>query len=914
MRLPLLPFLCVLSFALPVAQGFASHLTDEESLLIKRITEFWKDKDYNTTKSLIKDFLLTQKESQMGDKLYAMLGDLHFKEGSYSDAIEAYAHIVKNEHKNRIITSYLRSFFELKEYDTLIELADSWKKASLDLPEDAKQLLAEALFCKLQTVQNPTEKLALAERAKELYCSLKTQKESAAFALAEIHKTLGEAESASEIYLQLSKNSGEKKEDLLFQVAKLQYLFDRNKAAQTLEQISQLGGEKKGVAAYQRLLLLFQGEQYKELIASFDHFKTSLEKEKLPLLNYYAGRSYFLLEEYDKAKELLLLFTQEQKTATPQLKSALLTLLSCAQKESNFELFDLQKNRFQTEFPKDKELPNVLFVHANFCTQNGKLQQAQDDLQFIIQNFPDHENRGALIYDYGILLYQNKNFAKSREVLLGFVDQFPTNTKVAKAFSQVLNCSIQELNEASCETAFAKREKLASDLETALSKTELLEAKERLQYRLMLAKTLYDVQRFSQAKKEFQIYLDSHPKTENNSELATAHLLIGLCALQGNPTLADHQFFVSNTLQALEEDPSYLCDEKIHLQLYNSYLALAKSANRAEAATFLASGASHLFTSFELNKESIQQENLSWLAGHYLQQVKEGHNEHVEKVEKLYSYLLKKDPSNNYLVVTEKTLFLETDAIDYASYLEKKSLAEKIALLEALKTAQDKSPSLGWKYVSHVAFELASSYEKIGNTKQACLAYSELIALSAHTPTYYTHAAQLKRARLIFAELLQEGQLVANNQVTDILNCLKDLQIKKSLLSEPLHLEAALEYANIRIALSKPEDRTERALFFLGRIKEDYLSQEDPIAKEYFIARTHNPEKDKIYQNYMKFIDAEMKRLEAVEERAAANLEKADSIENEALLLFNELLADSKEITPYLQECTKKSLEKMHQL
>jgi hypothetical protein len=141
-----------------------------------------------------------------------------------------------------------------------------------------------------------------------------------------------------------------------------------------------------------------------------------------------------------------------------------------------------------------------------------------------------------------------------------------------------------------------------------------------------------------------------------------------------------------------------------------------------------------------------------------------------------------------------------------------------------------------------------------------------------------------------------------------ILSTLKDLQIQKKLPSEPLHLEAALEYADIRTQLASPEARHESAIFFLNRLKDDFSSKDDQIAKEYHEARLRFPDKDFLYQNYMKCIEAEIFRLEAQLAKEQNDPEKAQRSEEVALALLQEVLQDT-HITPYLKNRAELNLK-----
>ena len=92
---------------------------------------------------------------------------------------------------------------------------------------------------------------------------------------------------------------------------------------------------------------------------------------------------------------------------------------------------------------------------------------------------------------------------------------------------------------------------------------------------------------------------------------------------------------------------------------------------------------------------------------------------------------------------------------------------------------------------------------------------------------------------------------------------MKDLQIQKKILAEPLHLEAALQYAEIRSSFSDPKSYAKNAYFFYKRMYEDFQEQGDPIAEEYNEVRQNHPEKNRIFEAYMKYLDAQMMKCQA---------------------------------------------------
>ena len=221
--------------------------------------------------------------------------------------------------------------------------------------------------------------------------------------------------------------------------------------------------------------------------------------------------------------------------------------------------------------------------------------------------------------------------------------------------------------------------------------------------------------------------------------------------------------------------------------------------------------------------------------------------------------------SNGHLITLNiDNLHLENEAIKLAKLFEYQNAREKkLALVKELLEQQGENPELNWMSQKDALFELALSYNALGEKEKAYETYSFIHATAAHFPTAIASHATLESARIHFELLKEDLKNESNEEILTILNDLKELQIRKNASSEPTHLEAALEYAKIRSMISDESEKDARYLFFLSRIKDDFTSQEDLVAQDYLVNLNRNNEKKKIFDSYMKFIDAEKMRLEA---------------------------------------------------
>jgi hypothetical protein len=224
---------------------------------------------------------------------------------------------------------------------------------------------------------------------------------------------------------------------------------------------------------------------------------------------------------------------------------------------------------------------------------------------------------------------------------------------------------------------------------------------------------------------------------------------------------------------------------------------------------------------------------------------------------------------------------------------------KKMQLLETLLVCQKEHPEFPWKYPRHTVLELARTYSQKQDYAQAVKLYDDVIRASSYSASSYTtKLAMLEQARLKFTLLSQDNTLETDPEVIAILNCLKDLEIQKNLYSEPLHLEASLEYNDIKTHFAPQNNKVEKRLIFLKRFKENFSSMNGDAAQEYHGLRQKLPEKDKLFQAYMKYADAEIIYLESLlatneGQKENANLKKAEALHHFEALLKEQNLPDS---------------------
>jgi tetratricopeptide (TPR) repeat protein len=188
-----------------------------------------------------------------------------------------------------------------------------------------------------------------------------------------------------------------------------------------------------------------------------------------------------------------------------------------------------------------------------------------------------------------------------------------------------------------------------------------------------------------------------------------------------------------------------------------------------------------------------------------------------------------------------------------------------------------------------VLFELAISYQEQKRYEEAIKVYDTLIDSSKHVSSYYGSAALLEKARLQFSLLSSQERQEGSTDVIAICDALKEVQIRKKLLSEPLHLEAALEYIEVKACISS--NPLERKLELLLQIRDDFSLAEDPSVQHYLSTQDLFPDKMHLYQDYLSFIDLEIISIKAQLARKNQRKNIYQKLKKHALARLDELEA-----------------------
>lgn len=917
-----------LSLAPPTEEKFAlTPMNDDEAFFVRRIAEFWKDGDFALVQSQIQEFFGKYPESPLHDYFLGILGDLYLQDNAFDKALTAYERVYDPEVNEQIILNKLQCYYELSEYDKLsaegILYLSSTSDEILSRQDEFHFLLGESLFRQALEIDDETLKHKLAAQAKPFYTNLvETPYENLSlFALAEIHSMLGENEKATDYFLSLSERYPDKSEDLLFQAATLQASIDQSRSIELFNKVLGHGGSRSHDASFNLMVLLFQNEDYTQIVGNYDNLASNLTEEALPTYNFILGKSYFSLENYKGSSEPMQKYIEGQTVASNQLKNALLIQMTNASKTADEQLFSTSYSQFENYFPSDPELPKAQFLHAMVYKELGDIGQAFETLSYLKKNNGEFASKENFLFEYSLLAHNSENWDQSYISFKTFMTQFPANFNNDAAEKYFFSSALNLLK--SDSSNYSKTE-FYSDLQVVLEHENIFTEQERREYALLAAKIAYEIDELNETNYYLGHYLDkANPENTDHESLAEAYYL---AALTSEKMTNDPQAFCFYLENAQELNPSRYQTPGIHLQLYNAYISLSglvdtdtetPSFSSDQKDQFVEQAAQHLYSASLEEEHTLRPENSLWLANHYYSKASQHPNpedltEFRTRAIQLYTDALTFGNIDQLILIDEQNLSHEGEVLKFSKLLSHQDEHSKqLTLLQELLQQQSENTEFNWKYNKQALFELANCYTSIGESGKALETYTFLSNSFPNTTSTLENIAAYHSSKLRYN--LLDGRLKTENNeiVHSILNNFKELQIRKNVESEPIHLEAALDYATIRSEITDQSMFEERYLFFLGRMKEDYTNHDDAMTQLYLSSVSESDVTQKVYDNYMKFIEAEMNRTVAKQMKKKKQMDDMKKYNALAFAMLQEIQNDS-DMPRELQARVTKSINEIN--
>jgi tetratricopeptide (TPR) repeat protein len=801
---------------------------EEEALFVRRILEFWRDREYSLADSQIEAFLNQFPSSRFTDHFLALRGDIALQEKKYEDALQLYHKINHAEFQKEIQLKKWQALYGLGRYVQLHNEIDASASDWMLLDDEPRFYLAEALF-RLGVQENGSAFFGQAVPLFESLGQSELYASHAKLALAEIYRLEGDQRKAAAFYLDLAEH--EQDEVILFHAAYQLLHCNSKEAGLILKKVALGHSQHSQDAACHWLLFLAENKEWDTLLEERELFLTRCGEAKLPLVYFYLGQISYEKKIYTQALEDLKKCIGS--TLPPQHeKKALFTLLACAQELKQWEVCESCFDELITLFPEVQ--PQALFLLAYAYQKGEELGRALKLYERLLRQFPECDYSEQTRYARIALLACQKKYREAHEELLSFLQLYPQSQKKNELLRMAIDLTIRQVELG--EDVFVQ---LADAMQQAID-ANCFSSEEKRTYELLLAKAYLKIERVNAA-------LQLLHRMEECDPLLLAHCYIKEGTSPDKVILYGEEALLKHSDEA-----------KLHIYLFNAYLEISKESEEKE---YTQKAADHLEA--VIDSFPISLENRLWLA-HYFAR------ENPAKALPLLCSLMENE--NNIKRFDNQALLLADLYISQKKMLEAESVLEKVAQLQQKSEQEAK-------------LKLAQIYVAKGEKMRAGELFKEL---EDSTQLAVAYAARLQLARL---------ECAANPM--GALKKFEELVLRKSLASEPVHLEAAIDYAELKASLYPPSERAMRYLELLAHVKETFTQQEDIWSKDYHASRELFPDKDMIYQAYMRYLDACIYQSQA--QLTADPIEKKTK-KSAARALFSTLRNGKYAVSNYIKE------------
>lgn len=815
-----------------------------ESIELRQIADYWKEQDYTLAKQRIYQFLQIYPTTVFKEQLYAMLADLFLKEKNYQEAIDFYQKIALEKRSQTTLFHHFYCLYQLGLWEEVIIQAPHLMKHAGTTKEQLDTIrfsFADALMQIALNTEDPSYKKNLLLQAESEYKRLVSTCYvcDSLYSLAHIQVLLENPIQAANLYLTLAEKDPENKEQCLFKAGYLQMNAAPDKSIELFEKVCSLKKENGPQAAYLLLQVLFLQKEYNRLLFMREKFSDLLTLD--PLITYYTGKSFYQVNNPAQAIFFLTQFLEYPTIDVVYKKSAIVTLIACAKMTKNWLLLEENLAYLIDFFPQETQTLDLVLMYAQLCKQDQNWEKTALYLKKILDIFPSHPQKETLLYEQALCSIYEQKLEKGINQILDFLENFPDSSYAKQAWRQLLNCCMQDLKKSPPDLYSTKQSVFVTHAIKSLEQKGLFSEEERKKMHWLLVQSLFEQKQYQKSLAFSKKYVEQY------GDSSDTYLFTALCQ--------EHLDFPA--LQIAENFERALADPKIthrrlcHRKLYNLYLSVAQEMPEETNGIFFLKAADCLFANID---ELIELNNLDWLAHFYYQQF-----ETTEKEKK--RFYAKRSKTSFEKLLDHSSLpvesWLELEVLRLCTlynYLGEK--AKKVPLLEILSQQQKTFSHIEWKWQRRVLFELAIAYQEQKRYAEAMQAYDLLIDSSKHVLSYYGSAALLEKARLQFSLLSATERQENSMTILAICDALKEVQIKKKLLSEPLHLEAALEYIEVKSSLSSTP--MEKKLELLLQMKDNFSLTEDPSVQQYLSTQDLFPDKIQLHQDYLSFIDLEI--------------------------------------------------------
>jgi len=920
----LISLLFLLSFLIATIPASASNRSTtppshEETLFARRIARLWEDKESRPyVKGQIVTFMEQYPKSQFLDNFLIMLGDLCFAENEWQQAFDLYNRIEKDLNTVPMLDKRFYCLYKLRYYKVLCEelephLNHDYKDLSDELRERWQMILADAFF--QQGIENSTNNQSrqFLTKAQIYYKSLLKSplRERALLQLARIYASLDEPRKAVKIYINLAAIQPEQRNALLLEAAKVQATYDIYSALSTIATVNGSQGTFSETAVLQKAKLLFDIKAYEQLLSIQDELLRDISDVHRQELLILLGKSALTLKKFQEAIAILFPVLDTMAPDSPYRKSTLLTLIAAHRGLHDIKAVEKYVSVLENNFAGDEAVAHGRFMQALCYDKAQRFEDCQNLLQSIIEEFPSFTRMESVALTSHRVLYQQQQWPQCRKGLSIFIHRWPKSPHVREAKTLFIQAFLQEYEKEPENTNHDPQ--FLAELDAVLNVMKDDQIPHNEEYLLRLAQILYQRQHYTKALE----VLEDHPFSQQE-RCSQKHLLIALCHKNGFNDLSS---FIHHAEKALQLNPSLPEKNNVHLNLFAAYIKLSEDDNTKN---FQDEAARHLCAVVVDDSSIVTVDNILWLANTYYDKIATKINPYnpqtfnnddltiVKQAATVFQKALRFDSLNTLLEINENTLFMETAALKLTTLwgiLEQ--YPQQLFLLQQLDKQQRQNSSWPWKHRLETLYALAQAWTTNHDIPQAISFYKLLVNNNLRCNTQLRCATQLHLARLLFDNLPLNERSLDNPTIKDSLDILHKLQMRKSLPQEPIHLEAALDYAFIRASLEPKERQNQELLSLLRKAKEFFTATDDILSKDYMANQELHPEKKRLFQAYLMLFDAHIARLQAFLANKEQQQQQVEIQMNAAMTIYETLLKDHFAVSKYLVDQAKSGLDAM---
>jgi len=867
----------------------AGETVEAEALAARRIISFYQDKNYSVAAGQIDLFLKTYPKSEYADQMRLLEGLILQSTGDHNSAIKKFNQVTSEEQKKAAHHAKLVSYRALGLKERIVDEGDR---------SISPLIISEALY-----------ELGRYDEAEKLL--IDRNEIDAKFLIGKVLHAKGEFHLASDLFMELSKYEPRKNEALLL-AAMAQAKFLPGLALKTLE------GIPSGEGILFRAKLLIDMGRGDEVIASYTEFEKKIDPALAGRLRYFLARAYYGKRDFTKAAEILQPIIANLQDYPVEGKGALLTLIAAADAMERYDQLEEWSLMFHENYFNDSERGQVLYLQANGASKQGNFQLAIDRINELLEKYPKFPASDAAGYQKILLLSAMERFNEAKNEISLFSNRFPKSSMESQAKKLLPQILLRQFNTLAANDP--ARDRVINELDHAVNQSAsstIYSAKEKFRFTMALAHMQKGAGRYPDAIGLVQNVIGN---LNDSADLIEAHELLAACYLEGKP---DYPSFIYHTdqLLTLSSDSKKIC--RYQYNLFSAYIQFAKEvegSSEEEKERYFTKAADSLDLVVASGEIQIPVEQLLWLGNWHESHIAkeacellynplsdEAEIAHAEKGVRALAKAIGVE-GEKALEIDAKSIYKEVEIIKLAQMLGwLKRYKQELALLEKLTLVQKENGSWGWKHYPLAMYSLGQTYHILGRISDALNSYQQIHESKQVDPAIAA-ATSLQIARIQFSLVSPENRVLENQDITKILANLKDLMTRKSLVQEPIHLEAGFAYAQIAAVLDKQSPQ-KRYLEELRGLKAQFAHKTDLWAKDYHRARTLHPEKDAIYQAYMMLADAQINYMQI---HLKGEKEAQNDVRYEAAkTIFKTLLEGKYALTNYLVDEAKRGLEAM---